>query len=745
MANDAFYQRWGNEIGNWWESTTRRMGAATYDVRQSIAAGVSGATNGRLTEDSVKTALPYVAAGAVGFGALLLNEPLGKIGKWIFTKVRWVITGGGTEEKEGFLEKIPVLGYLFKGLGWLLDKLGDLSGYLLGGVAALVTFKAFQNRGREPGGNIDTGTSRVGTVTPVIPLTLPDGTQVNAPAGIPPSPPAPPVSLPAGVNADDIEGLTRAAEEALKKDDKAVLTAIDEVRGHNNQIFENRVFAGYAFLRFNGLPPGETLSTGPDGMQAQMDEVARRLAEKGTPIEMAARKNIILQLMKTKLTTDEAAGMVAEAPRLKLTPLKDRAVPDDVAEFAVAFQKYYGNDGGLPQDAAPELLKDGGIAFEKMNTTQKREFLQHAIDHCVSRYRDIWNKCSPEAKPKYNSGFPHQQWVNNNECVCSLGPGHRDVSNGLYWCDVKWDVNTFSPNVGHVKDKPADPDAHGVKRRLFDEFAFLQDINGDKDAVWCGFPSKDMLNGNLEWDNPDNIKHHHTDLSNCRIGTTFEKLHTEIADFCRHVDAHQVDLKRECNDINSKVKDYEKQILVSQARLRILREHKIALVTHLDEQARNVEGMHVMTAVDLRHAVPEGTLAPRLSLTGNFQANGPDMPGKFLVHKIGTTMLDNVIELDMAAPDAGMNALKAAIDRIRAGTAREETIVPASAPATQPQPAAEVQGRPPASPAGVAGGTLPPSGILLPSAPVTELPTGVQAGLPQMVPAIANPTYTLMI
>jgi hypothetical protein len=740
MTADPFYQHWGTGISNWWESATRRMGAATYDIRQTIAEGVSGATNGRITEDSVKTALPYVAAGAVGFGALLLNEPLGKIGKWIFTKVKWVITGGGTDEKQGFLEKLPVLGYLFKGFGWVLDTLGDLSGYLLGGLAALVSFKAFQNRGREPDGNIDTGTSRVGTVTPVIPLPMPNGGQVNAPAGIPPSPPAPPVSLPAGLNADDIEGLTHAAEEALKKGDKAVLTAIETVRGHNNQIFENRVFAGYAFLRFNGLPPGETLSTGPDGMQAQMDEVARRLTEKGTPIEMAARKNIILTLMKTKLTTDEAAGMVAEAPRLKLTPLKDRAVPDDVAEFAVAFQKYYGNDGGLPKDAAPDLLKDGGIAFEKMNITQKREFLHHAIDYCVSRYRDIWNQCALDSAPKHHEGFPHQQWVEKNDIVAKLDDprpfaGHVNV---LRWCDVQVDDHVFSPDVWHIKDKRAS-DPHGVSRRLFDEFAFLQDINGDKDAVWQRFPTENAV-GAISLDNPDKVEFYVSGMGHCRIGTTFEKLHTEIADFCRHVDAHQVDLQRECTDINSKVTAYEKQILVSQARLRILREHKIALVTHLEEQGRNAEGMYVMTAVDLRHAVPEGTLAPRLSLTGNFQANGPDKPGKFLVHKIGTTMLENVIEIDMADPDAGMNALKARIDQIRAGTAREETIGPASAPTAQPQPAAEVQ----VQPATDAGIRLP-AGITLSSTPVTELPTGGQPGLPRFVPGAGNPAHSPVI
>jgi hypothetical protein len=640
---------WDN-ITNVTDNVVRSGQAATANLRQSIGRSVGSVTG---NENQVLEALPYLASGAVGIGAILLNEPLGKAGKWVFSKLKWVVTGGGTEEKEGFLEKIPVVGYLFKGAGWVLDKLGDWSGYILGGLAALFTFKVFQNRGREPDSNIDTGTSRVGTVTPVIPLTTPAGTTINAPAGIPPGPPAP--SVPAGVNADDIEGLTRTAEEALRRGDQAMLTAINAVRGRNNEVFENRVFAGYSFLRFNGLDVGQTLSTGSNGQQAQMEEVERRLNAAGTPIVMGARRQVIEQLMETRLTAVEAASMVPEAPRLTLTPIRDVSVTADVAAFAVAFQNTYGNDGGLPNTAAPELRNGGGIAFARMNLSQKREFLRHAIAYSARRYREIWNCCGKRGTPDHDSGFPHQNWVTQNCRHIEIGMD----SNTLQWGD-ETTPSIWSSNV--IARARSFTHANGRVTRLGPEMDFLMRQNGDTGWTDHGFRDGDQ--------NPDNMGSRYTSLSGCTIGSGFATLNRAIEDFANQVDAQQVTLQRECTGINNSATIYQNQIRISQARLKILREHKIALVSHLEEQARNADGMHVITAVDLRFAPAAGTRAPRIQLTGNFESNGADRPNKFIVRQIGTTMLDTNIEIDMENPEAGMNALKARIDQIRAGAGR---------------------------------------------------------------------------
>ena len=109
-------------VSSWLETNGQRLTSTTYDLRQSIGNGVASMTDNKITADEARAALPVVAAGAVGLGTLIFNDPLSKMGKSLFKGVRWVVTGGGTDKEEGFLEKIPLVGSIAKGLGWVSDK-----------------------------------------------------------------------------------------------------------------------------------------------------------------------------------------------------------------------------------------------------------------------------------------------------------------------------------------------------------------------------------------------------------------------------------------------------------------------------------------------------------------------------------------------------------------------------------------------------------------------------------------------
>ncbi len=98
--------------------------------------------------------------GPSWLGSLLLNGPLATFGKKIFGGLRWVVKAGGSEKKKASSKKFLSPAFMHSKFSWgvSLDTIGDYSGYLLGGVASLVTFKLFENRAAETPPTIETGT-----------------------------------------------------------------------------------------------------------------------------------------------------------------------------------------------------------------------------------------------------------------------------------------------------------------------------------------------------------------------------------------------------------------------------------------------------------------------------------------------------------------------------------------------------------------------------------------------------------
>ncbi|NBO18613.1 MAG: hypothetical protein EBV03_05175, partial [Proteobacteria bacterium] len=60
------------------------------------------------------------------------------VGKGASKGAKWLVTGGG------YLEKIPLIGGVFTFAGQAVDKFSEVSGYVLGGLASLITFKALE-------------------------------------------------------------------------------------------------------------------------------------------------------------------------------------------------------------------------------------------------------------------------------------------------------------------------------------------------------------------------------------------------------------------------------------------------------------------------------------------------------------------------------------------------------------------------------------------------------------------------
>lgn len=637
MAEDPNQPGLFARASNWYDNTTRSMTASTYDMRQGIGSWVARTTQGNLniSEDSAKAALPYAAAGAVGIGALLLNEPLGKMGKGLFNGVKWVVTGGG------YLEDIPLVGKVFSGLGWVADKLGDVSGYILGGATALLTFKLFENRGREPVETASTGTGAVGT--PPETTTLQAGSTLEtAPVRTAPNPPLPATLLPANPataappNPTDYAALYAQRAEALQRGDREMSEALKPWLQYNNQVFENRImFAKSAWL-FNGI---EGLTLTPQ------EETDLRSVETATSINRGARGRLVTALRGMGLTETEASSMIPLAPQLPMHSAGNIDFPGDLRDFATRFQATYGNDLIKVTEGGTTVAKN----FADMSVTQKGEFLDAALTYARQRYRTIWNE---------NTGNG-TTWGGRANPVTPIEGEYPSAQ----WREARNPYIDFSVTDNHrITGQKTYRHANNRTINLKDEFKdFLAPINGDTGHCWTNIPDPQDEGNDVAIVEPYNGY-----LAESRLGGGLQRLRELFnRDVQPAVNRHREELASAHSRNTGIIEPYARQILASKARLNILREHHIALVDSLQPQAEGSTALQQVTAVDLRNP-SLGANAPRMRWKGTF-ANGV-----FTVTEIslspssGFIRLDSAVPIDMNNPASGMRQILQKADDARA-------------------------------------------------------------------------------
>ena len=131
--------------------TNKEKGDSTDTAAQKVA-HFTGAS-----PKTVENVLPIVAAVGTAALGISLADSLSKLGRGFFGLIKKVVTFGG------YLEKIPVVGVLFSGLGKMLDWMGSMSGYAITGLASFLAYKMLQVPVRHVGDKATEDTPNTGT------------------------------------------------------------------------------------------------------------------------------------------------------------------------------------------------------------------------------------------------------------------------------------------------------------------------------------------------------------------------------------------------------------------------------------------------------------------------------------------------------------------------------------------------------------------------------------------------------
>lgn len=538
------------------------FGKATDMAAESIHEG----TEGGIHREHVKTGMPIAAAIGTGLLGMVLIEPLTTGGKWLMSGARAVVTGGG------YLEKIPVVGKVFSGLGWATDKIGEYSGWAFSGVASLLAYKAFMPSVQyyDAPDNENTPNSGTGAVPqPSIrhsmsvhrhDAILPETTQ-----DVPVSPqPVPPVEV-------------APHELPTPELDEARTMTYAQLRERRSGYLAENIFERQEVYRRL--------------MQAQNQEFENRVQFikdarefEGTPTSNSPRNQMVSALHdRIGLTEDESQALIVRAPDLRVTVYSgsdetqdhnggngisaDGNFPQSLVDFAHSFEDTYGKgyiwvahrDGsgwqtqtrvdGKEIDPETRLPKKWGIAFDEMSVTQKVEYLEKAIDFTRKRYEYF-----EKNHKRSSSGM-----VMAPSSQAAAYASAYYTPNIRTWYDYYDRSQQTWRDVWFSNKKPPIGTNHypGGVLSWKDEHEFLQGINGDV---------------------METVRIRYGQVSGPSYGTGLDRLNNGFDSHQAQLDAFKEDLKRAETQHDGKIARYKEQAQWMEQSLNILRQYGVALV-----------------------------------------------------------------------------------------------------------------------------------------------------------------------
>lgn len=337
-------------------------------VSEKIVSGIHKISDGRISQDTLYSAVPIAAAVGTGITGVMLIDTLDAAVKFAAKAIKNVVTGFG------YFESIPLIGNVFSTFGKCIDRLGEISGPVLAAVGSFAAYRLFKRpiktydlptnehsaldgTGRHPMPS-EYRTMSVARTEDRFKLTQ------QVPVG-----PAP--FKPAGINLRALsteeqakaEGLTFAELkqkriDALKDHDLTKERAYQALMGDENQKFENRIQL---------IKDAKAYSTGP-------------------------RTLMIDALVSAGLDRSDADTIVVKAPALRSTIYPGRTAQDDhpggngvsgdgnMPEILDAFcrkiENYYGKG----------FIKIGDRAYADLSLTERMEFAEKALKYVRSQY-----------------------------------------------------------------------------------------------------------------------------------------------------------------------------------------------------------------------------------------------------------------------------------------------------------------------------------------------------------------------
>lgn len=560
-----FYQRW-------WEGLGKILDGRLGSVTDAAAKTLHGEKGEVIHENYVKQGMPWVAGLAAGLGALTLADPI--------TRGAQTLTGG----LSNMARKVPLIG---APIGWLIDRIGDMSGVLLSGVAALVAFKAFMPTAKtysdfHPDATVDTPNSGTGAVAqPALRQDMavqrPQDKTPDAKESVPiaPMPVANPEIPPHMMSAPDqavavqmsYPELRQKRARAIEDEHKDLQEAYRSLMQAENQRFENR---------------------------AQFVKEAR--AFEGEP-----RQKMVKSLdQHVGLSREEAEGLVVKAPKLRATVYpgasetqdhkggdgvtKDGNTPEALVKFAREFETHYGKgfvwvahkDGsgwqsqtrmdGRELDAKGLPVKRG-IPFDEMSTTQKTEYIEKAIHFTKSRYEFFEHHCGYE----YDANGPALDGI-AVPAARTKSYDYTDMSHS-----ARPGTSVLAPIIGYFSKSPV---AQGEQfpagwKSWESEHKFLQGLNGDTSSSG----SKLLLYGlGGSYDGPE-------------IGSGLKDLKSGFGGYEQLLDSYKATLKHAETAHNGEIKIYKDRVQTMEQSLALIRKSGVALLGV--SQAKGVDVLHI--------------------------------------------------------------------------------------------------------------------------------------------------------
>lgn len=397
---------------------TTGEGGVLGNITNSLADQISSGTKGAVSSVTVAKATPFLMGGVGALAGTWLIEPATKIGKMAFSGLRSLVTGFGK------FEKIPGIGFLFKGAGEALDTIGDYAGNALPVLGGVLGYKLFEAQSRTPfSPAVNLG--RIGrdpTVEKVV-VTTPDtrpSTTVHIPQPAKEQDLTPEIKLAAEVAAGRSKPTipqalaSRLTLQEEKKYEQAQV--LETYLQHELQVYEhNKKFAkSTAFDREHDTITGLGLSYSE------------------------SRHNLI---MTYGLTDDEVKGFLPQSPVLRetlyakgdhqphaaFTPLTQVQWTQNgpLADFARAFQNTYGQGLKTVDDGKGKQV---ALPFDEMSTSQQLEFLDKALRFAKDRKKAILEDL------EYNA--QHQSYsvsLNSNSLLATNGIfNYMEMHNGPF-------------------------------------------------------------------------------------------------------------------------------------------------------------------------------------------------------------------------------------------------------------------------------------------------------------------------
>lgn len=556
-----------------WESLgflDGKLGAVTEGTANVLAGDAGKAETA--TGATVKQVVPWAAGLVAGLGTLTLAEPI--------TRGAQTMTNG----LSSMLRKVPLIG---SPMAWVVDRVGDASGFVVSGLAALVTFRLLQPKGKtfddfvksaeiqetpnsgsgatpQPAERRDMSVQRPEDSTPDVRESVP-----VAPARVTqPTIPEDVMSASAQAEAQQLTyaQLSERRVRAMESDRQQLQEAYRALMQAENQRFENRV----------------------------------QFVKEAREFEKDPRTRMVQSLFQhAGLQQAEAEALVVHAPKLRATVYpgasetqdhsggngisKDGNIPQPLMDFAHKFENTYGKgfilvattDGSGVKTTLPVGHDDGNIGaikknlpFDEMSTTQKVEYIEKAVAFAEARHEYIEKTCKRVSggvtvAPSH-AGMAHAQ-----SYVPSVSYNYRDTSKVSLWTWLVTDVQ----KLDELGDHRGNEFPSGWLS-LENEHRFLRELNGDiRTTEHVGF----------------------RDVSSTTYGTGLKDLGSGFGGFQQILDSYKETLKQAETAHNGEIKIYKDRVQFMEQSLGMLQKNGVAMISLSKEN-----GMDALILRDVR-------------------------------------------------------------------------------------------------------------------------------------------------